>query len=113
MRMKVLKKHRFNNRLVQPGEEYDIRAHDNPKLIQALGWAEPMGQTYKTRDMVAEPQASAPRRQRVPSFLQQAPVEEADADLGGLRSRYEELTGNKPDGRWRADRLKQEISEIG
>ena len=30
-----------------------------------------------------------------------------------LRAQYEQLTGEKPDGRWSADRLRDEIAEMG
>lgn len=41
-----------------------------------------------------------------------APEPKAD-ERDELRAQYEQLTGEKPDGRWSAERLKDEIAKMG
>lgn len=55
----------------------------------------------------AEPEpAPAPKRAR-----QAAPKPADDTSKDELAAEYEELTGEKPDGRWGAERLAEEVTE--
>jgi hypothetical protein len=59
-KMRVVKRHTWNERTVQPKEEY-IATEDEALLVEALGWAERVeysqprqNRAYRRRDMTAE-----------------------------------------------------------
>lgn len=55
--------------------------------------------------------APAPRAAVRPPKVDK-PVEPRDPELDQLRAEYESLTGAKPDRRWRAERLRTEITDL-
>jgi hypothetical protein len=91
MKFKMIVTEKGAKKLKRPvGSEIVVKGARGP-LYKAIGWARP-----------AEVAVSAEAK----AFV----TEPVEVDIESLRGQYEMAFGRKPDGRWKAPRLQQELS---
>lgn len=91
------------------GSPFDVQTLSGPAIIEAFGTLEAefepgyLELLLTCRNIVIDDSKPG----KVEPVVESVKVEESDAE-----SRYEELAGKKPDGRWSAERLAEEIAKL-